>query len=500
MTVGDLIGLRHLGIELLAGRGGLDRELSSAQIHDNLSPWDWLDPGDLVVTGGWIVPKDPHEQAHFIERMAHADLAGILISNAPHRPTLSPEMLQAAENRDFPVGSVDPMTSHAEICRLVARTNQQREGRVLNAIMRVHDEVRVRLVSPRSSGEFLDALGKVVHSQLYITNPETWEPLLPGTPTPNPEWRLALSEALKERGGTMPLALALKVDDGPVVALSIQTDQPGLLFVKSSEESPRLALLQHVAAACALEVAGVEAEIYKGWRAGASLLMEGLQGRIDPSAFAARVGELELLPPWTCAVVEASTATLDRIDRYWLVRRTPHLMTSATDGKAVALFATHEDRIAELGELCTTTSSRAGISEPIYGASALGDASRQARWALETLPPGASGLATYGTEAQSFLPRTLLESEQAVARILGPLLTYDTEHEGELVKTLETYLACDRSPKRAAELLFVHNQTVNYRMARIQEMTGRSLRSTADISEFWFALRALALSRTAPDR
>jgi purine catabolism regulator len=35
-------------------------------------------------------------------------------------------------------------------------------------------------------------------------------------------------------------------------------------------------------------------------------------------------------------------------------------------------------------------------------------------------------------------------------------------------------------------------------MARIQELTGRSLRSTPDISEFWFALRALALSKTAP--
>jgi purine catabolism regulator len=45
-------------------------------------------------------------------------------------------------------------------------------------------------------------------------------------------------------------------------------------------------------------------------------------------------------------------------------------------------------------------------------------------------------------------------------------------------------------------MLFIHTQTVNYRMSRIQELTGRSLRSTGDVSELWFALRALALSQT----
>ena len=79
--------------------------------------------------------------------------------------------------------------------------------------------------------------------------------------------------------------------------------------------------------------------------------------------------------------------------------------------------------------------------------------------------------------------------------MLGPLIEYDLEQGTELVDTLRAYLECDRSPSRASELLFIHTQTVNYRISRIQDLTGRSMRSTGDVSELWFALRALALSR-----
>jgi len=83
------------------------------------------------------------------------------------------------------------------------------------------------------------------------------------------------------------------------------------------------------------------------------------------------------------------------------------------------------------------------------------------------------------------------------ARVLGPLIEYDRDQGTELVRTLQVYLECDRSPSRTGELLFIHTQTVNYRIARIQELTGRSMRSTGDVSELWFALRALALSQSA---
>jgi len=49
--------------------------------------------------------------------------------------------------------------------------------------------------------------------------------------------------------------------------------------------------------------------------------------------------------------------------------------------------------------------------------------------------------------------------------------------------------------KRSAEVLHVHKQTLVYRMHRVEELTGRDLRSTADVVQLWLALRALEFSR-----
>ena len=56
----------------------------------------------------------------------------------------------------------------------------------------------------------------------------------------------------------------------------------------------------------------------------------------------------------------------------------------------------------------------------------------------------------------------------------------------------------DRLELCYTKLLFIHTQTVNYRISRVEELTGRAMRSTRDISELWFGLRALALSEPQP--
>jgi PucR family transcriptional regulator, purine catabolism regulatory protein len=81
--------------------------------------------------------------------------------------------------------------------------------------------------------------------------------------------------------------------------------------------------------------------------------------------------------------------------------------------------------------------------------------------------------------------------------VLGPILAYDEEHATELLRSLALFLDENRSWQRSAELLHVHKQTLVYRMHRVEELTGRDLRRTADVVELWLALRALEFSRDA---
>jgi DNA-binding PucR family transcriptional regulator len=74
-------------------------------------------------------------------------------------------------------------------------------------------------------------------------------------------------------------------------------------------------------------------------------------------------------------------------------------------------------------------------------------------------------------------------------RLLGPLLEYDARHHAGLLSTLESFLACDGSWSACAARMYVHVNTVRYRISRIEALTGRDLSALADRVDFFLALR-----------
>jgi sugar diacid utilization regulator/putative methionine-R-sulfoxide reductase with GAF domain len=87
-----------------------------------------------------------------------------------------------------------------------------------------------------------------------------------------------------------------------------------------------------------------------------------------------------------------------------------------------------------------------------------------------------------------------------VADTLGPLLQTESDLYGaELVRTLEAYHASGERLRQAAEALFIHANTLKYRLARIETLTGRSLSSPSDRLDLYLALYALRLLRPASD-
>ncbi len=80
-------------------------------------------------------------------------------------------------------------------------------------------------------------------------------------------------------------------------------------------------------------------------------------------------------------------------------------------------------------------------------------------------------------------------------QILGPLIEYDRTHGSQLVRSLEVWLAHDRSTNRAARALHLHlhlhlhPNTLTYRLRRSADMTGRDLTKTHDLVDMWLALR-----------
>src|SRR5205823_7714665 len=85
------------------------------------------------------------------------------------------------------------------------------------------------------------------------------------------------------------------------------------------------------------------------------------------------------------------------------------------------------------------------------------------------------------------VPASVLRSFRE--RLLGPLLAYDDQHRAELLPTLREFLACSGSWNVCAVRMYVHVNTVRYRIRRIEELTGRDLSRLDDQVDFFLALQ-----------
>ncbi len=78
--------------------------------------------------------------------------------------------------------------------------------------------------------------------------------------------------------------------------------------------------------------------------------------------------------------------------------------------------------------------------------------------------------------------------------VLGPVLDLGEEDARVLTETARVWLDVAGSTSGAAALLFIHRNTVRYRMRRLQELTGRDLSVPVQAAEVHVALECLRIS------
>ena len=147
--------------------------------------------------------------------------------------------------------------------------------------------------------------------------------------------------------------------------------------------------------------------------------------------------------------------------------------------------------LARAAEEYPQVPARCGIGAPVSDLSQWRDSFRQAGQALEMARRLREHQPLYFPDLSVY--RLLLQLEyhpelQAFKQeILGPLFAY--EGGGELLRTLEAYFECNGNLSQAAEMLFIHRNTLIYRMERIAEISGLDLDNTETRLAVQLALR-----------
>lgn len=492
LTVRALTEIPYLETRLHAGAGGAERAITWAHAIELPRPWEWLEAGDLLMTVGLGLPSDPAEQTAYVENLSEVGVCGIALGDGFPLPPLSAEMIEAAERRLMPILYIGWNVPFAQISRAVAAANYGPQlGRLVKAI-RVYDLVRASVAARSRPLELLRAVEKEIGCRVFVfvAASETGRAAFGEENEPPPEVRDVFIDALAQHGGKLPSFLRLAAGGETLLVVPIPTQRTAYLLALPEREVPPFALLQHVATVAALELERMWAAREESRRLGSETLAQLMEGRlIQGTAGALKRLGFDGRPLVMLALDESADEGQPIGDLHNLLadEGVPNLLLQR-GGVLYALLSDEQNVTARIGELLPA-GVRAGASEAFADPTNAPTAAQQAKWALGAATPERP-VAHHGKASSLFGPRSPAEAKATVAQVLGPLADYDDEHGTELVHSLRVFLQNNRSWKRATDELFVHKQTLVYRMRRIEELTGRKLNDTSDVAELWLALRA----------
>ncbi len=102
-----------------------------------------------------------------------------------------------------------------------------------------------------------------------------------------------------------------------------------------------------------------------------------------------------------------------------------------------------------------------------------------------------------GSEVYRLLFRVLASHPEEVMSFyedtVAPVARYDDQYQGELIATLEAYLANDCNMNATARDIYAHRHTVAYRLERVRELTGLDPSSSEDREQLGLGLKALRI-------
>ncbi|WP_020617107.1 PucR family transcriptional regulator [Paenibacillus daejeonensis] len=163
-----------------------------------------------------------------------------------------------------------------------------------------------------------------------------------------------------------------------------------------------------------------------------------------------------------------------------VVSTTSTTSTSTASHMAERLLQVAAAQLARLEQLFPDRAVQLCLGRQAAGQSEVPVSCREAKRAVEvaTVCGMTEPVVHYGELGVYLLLYRLqgtLELEEFKRTYLEPLLRYDAKHQGSLLHTLRVYFQCNGNARETADQLFIHYNTVTYRLDRIRTELGLRL-------------------------
>lgn len=126
------------GIQTVAGHKGLDRMIRCVDIIEVPDTEGWLKEGGFYLTAGYAVKDSPEAQLQLIRSLAAAQAAALAVKKGRYLPELSPELLECADAHELPVLTIPKAIPYLDITVPALTSILQHQTLLLQQTERIH--------------------------------------------------------------------------------------------------------------------------------------------------------------------------------------------------------------------------------------------------------------------------------------------------------------------------------------------------------------------------
>lgn len=518
--------------KLIGGAGGLDRIVESANMQEVPHVERWMHPGEILFSAGYAF-EGPDGGVKVMERIDAIGAAALAMKPGQCLDRVPENMIACADRIDLPLFQLPeelPYIDH--IIPILERINQQQLFQ-LRRVESIHNQLTQTILREEGLEGICLTLHQVTGKPVCITAP-TGRSLLASCPRDASLDTAALQEALANRlqgRGSWDLkpnqcntigygqgCMAICV---PIVLHERQHDCLAYLLLDcGSEHLPDTDLMafEHASSLISIELLKERAIVEQEQKIREKLLEDLLMKRYEDKQMLYRRGlslGVDLEKPYCIFIIDpdgfedyinhrlkgSSEAQLQQIKSkiQGMIRAEmehlciPQLLLGNSMSMVGMISVSGTGDVARcraaLGRLITRIEAAypklyfsAGIGRVQTDITQADAGLREARLALNCsrLPQFQSRDRTACFEelgALTFLSQ--LTGSQAMEcyyqEHIGRLIDYDRERGTDLVNTLDCYFHCRQNLRLTAETLFIHKNSVIYRLKKMESLLGVSL-------------------------
>lgn len=170
-TVNDLFVLDDLqNATVLAGHEGLVREVKLVNISDAPDSVRFLKPDHLLLTSGYGFKDDPSALCHLIEEMNTLGCSGLLIKIKRFLMRLPDEVLALADRLSFPIIDVPASLPMGEVSYHILNFLNDQKAETLHYALHVHREFSEMMMKGYSLPSLVEQLGYFLQRPVLLLN------------------------------------------------------------------------------------------------------------------------------------------------------------------------------------------------------------------------------------------------------------------------------------------------------------------------------------------